>query len=112
MSGVPAPSVTPEAGSDISWIGQILRPVTAARPLSPVLVSAIVRLVVLSIHSHGVDIVAPDSSKRAAGRLIRKEKRPAVGPLAGDLAGGVGWARKRHAVHLDLAVREERRYGR
>jgi hypothetical protein len=57
--------------------------------LSLVLVSVIVLQLVLDVHSHCVDVVTPDLSQGAAGRLISQEERPAVRFLADNCTSGV-----------------------
>ena len=76
--------------------------------LSLILVPIIIGLVVIDIHGHGIDVVAANGPERAAGRLVGQEKRPAVRPLAGDGAGGIGRTRKRNAFDLHLAIGKQR----
>ena len=49
-----------------------------------VLVTVVVRLILLNINSHRVDIVTPDPSQGLARRLISQEEPPAVRSLAND----------------------------
>src|SRR6266511_5682358 len=72
-----------------------------------VLVSIIVRLIILGIHSHGVDIFLPDVSKRALGHLIGQEEPPAARALADNRTGCVRGAGERHAIDFHLTVREQ-----